>query len=548
MNMHDSPYMQSKSAHIQESLSNELFASESRRSSASPASCAYGTHDMAASYTSMAPYSPYSMPAYDSSLPTPVSIVGSPPMPERSEKMMSTYDQHGGGAQQLTPPTTSRPWPYTPSMTSASPAPMPVPTSAAGMLDAHTMEASHSPEQHHAVADSTPHFHWSTYGVSNDDAAEELPAPLPPHSMHPGVQSSLMIESPPYGLSAGPHVQLAPGLSHASIHPHPSDIRPLMGNSLHDQYDNLSNISLEYVQTYPSRRSAKARASRSSRLPKRGRAAHQTSTKNSMNYGGVHAVGMGPNKQPDAQNPTSDGAPKYLTLDAKAPEDSRYLVEVRCKMGDDKGKGMWEHIQQAYKERYGHKTKENLQMQLIRSVQSYAIWPKEEDEALKAAVKEYERRRYPEIRKIMKEKGGRRVWDWNDGSIAKRLVQMGVDEIDHQDPVKRTRRKRKSTVIPKSGGEPWVGCSNIPFNEPRELTREENDLLLEAYCKTEPQPSEQSHTDGAAEYPPASSAACNGGLNENQSARVAKQACDQYFASQSDQLYCGPNENTRYMS
>ncbi|KAI1436802.1 hypothetical protein GGR50DRAFT_171037 [Xylaria sp. CBS 124048] len=542
MDMHGPVYMSPKSVHIRESFSGELYAPEDRRLSASSSPCAYGSHDMA-SYTSISPYSTYSVSAYESSLPTPVSVVGSPPMLERSEKIMPSYDQHGGSAQQLTPPTTSRPWPYTPSMTSAAPASMTVPSSAAGMLDTHSIHASsHSPEHHTAMADPTPHFHWSTYGVSGDDGAEELSTS---QSMHHSVQSSLMIESPPYGLSPSPHGPLAPSLQGA-MNAHPTEMRPLMGNHIHDQFDNLSNISLEYVQTYPSRRTAKARASRSSRSAKRARTSHHGSTKSTANaYASAHAVDVATGAQADTRGSPQQSAPKYLALDAKAPEDSRYLVEVRCRMSDDKGKGMWEHIQQAYKERYGHKTKENLQMQLIRSVQSYAIWPEEEDEALRAAVKEYERRRYPEIRKIMKEKGGRRVWDWNDGSIAKRLVQMGIDEIDHQDPIKRSRRKRKSTVIPKSGGEPWVGCVNIPFNEPRELTREENELLLEAYCKTEAESSEQSRSDDTAEY---QSAPTSGSLSEKQSARVAKQACDQYLAGQTESLYSGQGAHARYVS
>lgn len=201
--------------------------------------------------------------------------------------------------------------------------------------------------------------------------------------------------------------------------------------------------------------------------------------------------------------------PEHLTFDAKAPEDSRFLLETRCQMSDDIGKGMWDHIQEAYKERYGRKTKEGLQMQLKRSVQSYAVWPKEEvslpsgveyrgeiakltsrqDQALKDAVEEYERRRYQEIRKIMREKGGRRVWDWNDGNIAKRLVQLGVDEIDNRDPIKKIRRKHKSTVRQKAGGEPWVGRVNIQYNsEPRELTTEEDEFLLQEFCKSESEP------------------------------------------------------------
>lgn len=142
----------------------------------------------------------------------------------------------------------------------------------------------------------------------------------------------------------------------------------------------------------------------------------------------------------------------------------------------------------------------------------------------------------------MKEKGGRRVWDWNEGSIAKRLVQMGVDEIDDRDPIKKTRRKRKSTVRQKSGGEPWVGCVNIQYNnEPRQLTVEENELLLETFCKQEidsPQPE-------ITEHPVTPNTDDGRDSSENQSARVAKQACDQMLARQGEHLYNGHNQ---YMS
>lgn len=140
----------------------------------------------------------------------------------------------------------------------------------------------------------------------------------------------------------------------------------------------------------------------------------------------------------------------------------------------------------------------------------------------------------------MKEKGGRRVWDWNDGNIAKRLVQLGVDEIDNRDPIKKIRRKHKSTVRQKAGGEPWAGCVSIQYNnEPRELTSEENELLLQEFCKTEPEPSQ----------PELVASSTNGNRNstqsQNPSARVAKQACGQMLSRQSEDLYTG---HTQYMS
>ncbi|TGJ88314.1 hypothetical protein E0Z10_g496 [Xylaria hypoxylon] len=524
--MDDSTYMSPRTSHMHEGLSRGSPC-EDKHSSATPDTSTYGTHDVSRSYTSVAPYSPYSAPAYDSPLSTPVSVTGSPSMQERSGKMLSTYNQHGGGSQQLTPPTTSRPWPYASNMASASPAPMTMQSSTAEMLDVHSLESSHSPEQHTAVVDPTSHFHWGAYGVSCTESTEELP----PQPLYASVQPSLLIRSPPYGMPPNTHVPLAPALSQVSIPPHPTNTQPLMANDMHHHFSNLNHISLEYGQAYPARKSSKARASRSNRLSKRGRNMDQNSTKTSGNNGGCAS--------PDTRVHLP---PQHLTLDAKAPEDSRFLVEMRCQMSDDKGKGMWEQIQRAYGERFGHKTKENLQMQLIRTVQSYAIWPESEDRALKDAAEEYERRRYPEIRKIMKEKGGRHVWDWNDGSIAKRLVQMGVDEIDQRDPIKRTRRKRKSTVRQKSGGEPWVGCVNIQYNsEPRQLTAEENDLLLDEFCKQDP----ESLQDDITEHPATSDIDGDRDSGESQSARVAKQACDQMLARRGEHMYNGQN---RYMS
>ncbi|KAI1368364.1 hypothetical protein F5Y08DRAFT_296498 [Xylaria arbuscula] len=528
IDMDDSAYMSPKTTHIHDGLSVGSPVYEGKHSPSPPPTSTFGSQDINRSYSSAPPYSPYSVPAYDSSLPTPVSVAGSPSMTERSVKMLSTYNEQGGTAQQLTPPTASRPWPYPPNMTSTSSAPMTVPTTTAEMLDINSLESSHSPEHHPAVVESGGHFHWGPYGVSSHDPTEELSPQISSQSLYSnGVPPAVLMRSPSYGVPPTTHVPLAPALS---MPPHPMDI--------HHQYSNLSHIALEFGAAYPSRKS-KARTSRSNRSAKRSRnnIDPRLSKSNGFGYNGENGNTMAASDAPEFP------LPQHLTLDPKAPEDSRFLVELRCQLSDDKGKGMWEQIQQAYKEQFGHKTKENLQMQLIRTVQSYAEWPESEDQALKDAAEEYERRRYPEIRKIMKEKGGRRVWDWNDGSIAKRLVQMGVDEIDHRDPVKRTRRKRKSTVRQKSGGEPWVGCVNLQYNpEPRQLTIEENELLLEAFCKTEPESPRQEDIldlqttpciDGAKES------------SESQSARVAKQACNQMLSGRSERLY---NRQNRFIS
>ncbi|KAI0506940.1 hypothetical protein F5B22DRAFT_429157 [Xylaria bambusicola] len=533
INMDESTYMSPKAAHIHNELPGGSPPCEEKHSPTPPPTSTYGSQDMTRSYSSVPPYSPYSVSAYESSLPTPVSVAGSPSATERSGKMLSTYNQQGGAAQQLTPPATSRPWSYTSDMTSTSSAPMTVPTTAAEMLDIDSLESSHSPEHHTTVVDSAPHFHWGTYGVSSHDSTEEMSPQLPYSTVPP----SLLIRSPSYGVAPSTHVPLTPALSQVSMPPHPVDTRTLMASDLHHQYSNLSHIALEFGASYPSRRS-KTRTNRSNRSVKRCRNIDPSLSKNN----GIGYNSENPNVMTGTNAPELP-PPQQLTLDPKAPEDSRFLVDLRCQLSDDKGKGMWEQIQQAYKEHYGHKTKENLQMQLIRTVQSYAEWPESEDQALKEAAEEYERRRYPEIRKIMKEKGGRRVWDWNDGSIAKRLVQMGVDEIDQRDPIKRTRRKRKSTVRQKSGGEPWVGCVNIQYNpEPRQLSVEEDEMLLEAFCKTEPESPRPEHV------PEHRATSCTGGdkdTDDDPSARVAKQACDQMLSERGERFYNGQN---RYMA
>ncbi|KAI1115742.1 hypothetical protein F5Y14DRAFT_113297 [Nemania sp. NC0429] len=454
--MHDSRYMTSSTVHMDDHISVGTPPSEDRHSSATSSASPYGSQDMARPYASVSPYSSYSsIPAYDSSLPTPVSVAGSPPMPERRNKMLSAYNQHGERSQRLTPPTTSRAWSYAPTMTSAPSDSMTVPSSAAEMLGIHHLESPHSPEQQSTVVDPTQHFHWSTYGVSSHDPTDELSSPpLPSQSLYPNVPPSMLMGPPYDGLPTPAQVALAPALSHISMPTHPADPRPLMAQHLQQQFDDLSNISLEFGQAYPARKS-KARVNRSGRQLKRDRNMPPPSANNTdrgYNNGNTNPMTASTSSNIPESKPT-----EHLTFDDKAPEDSRFLLETRCQMSDGLGKGMWDHIQEAYKERYGRKTKEGLQMQLKRSVQSYAVWPKEEDQALKDAVEEYERRRYAEIRRIMKEKGGRRVWDWNDGNIAKRLVQLGVDEIDNRDQVKKARRKHKSTVRQKAGGEPWEG-------------------------------------------------------------------------------------------
>jgi len=141
----------------------------------------------------------------------------------------------------------------------------------------------------------------------------------------------------------------------------------------------------------------------------------------------------------------------------------------------------------------------------------------------------------------MKDKGGRRVWSWNEGCIAKQLAMLGVDEIVKTGKV---RRKRKYAARETTGGEAWTAVPNNPFNtEPRILTHEEDEILLQAFCKLDSaSPPPEQLAGVAANSPPASNPGANRSSCQSQSTRVAKQACEQMMARQDEQTYNGHDQ------
>ncbi|KAI1816888.1 hypothetical protein GGS20DRAFT_148249 [Poronia punctata] len=527
--MDDSTYIPTETAHMHDTLSVGSPHSQDTHSSATQSTSVYGSQDLTGSYTaSVTPFSPY--PSYDTSLPTPISVTGSPSLSERSHKMPPTYNQHEG-PQALTPPEGARQWPY-PGMTGAPTASMTVPSTSAEMLNMQSLHSSQSPEQHPTAPDPTPHFHWGQYTVSDQSANDDMSQS---HSMfNSNVTPSLLVRSPPqYGLS---HVPLAPAVPHGSMPSHVTGAQPLMPQDLHPQYQNLSNISLEYGQAYPSR--SRAKSGRTERPPKRGRKpATNMSGSSGDGYGSASAEAVSAHAHMGKQASISVGSPRMLALDPKAPEDCRFLVEMRSRMSVGKGKDMWNQIQQAYHERFGGelKTKENLQMLLIRTVQKYAIWPDDEIRALKAAVEKYERNRYSEIRRIMKEEGGRRVWDWNQGCIAKQLVMLGIDEIDHSFP-KKVRRRRKHAVRESTGGEAWTACDNLQYNtQLRELTGQEEESIIESFYN--PDTGSPRQVESMTEHLPASSSGGGRVPRRSQDVLVARQARDEMMSRQDEKLY-----------
>lgn len=74
----------------------------------------------------------------------------------------------------------------------------------------------------------------------------------------------------------------------------------------------------------------------------------------------------------------SSAPPPKLELSDDCPEKLRYLLDLRYRFQDGKGKGMWETIHQRWADRYEPKAKEALQMDVNRAVYKYGIWPASE--------------------------------------------------------------------------------------------------------------------------------------------------------------------------
>lgn len=75
----------------------------------------------------------------------------------------------------------------------------------------------------------------------------------------------------------------------------------------------------------------------------------------------------------------SDDEEEELTLRDDAPEDDKYLFQLRKEFLSEKGKGMWEEMKAKYSEKHqGNWEKAALQMKVSRAVARYGVWPAKE--------------------------------------------------------------------------------------------------------------------------------------------------------------------------
>ncbi|EMR70411.1 hypothetical protein UCREL1_2555 [Eutypa lata UCREL1] len=430
------------------------------------------------------------------------------------------------------------------------------------MLEMHGLEASHSPpEDQGQPLVSEAHWDWGHYGVSCTEPQADMSPQLAhqslfPVNMPPNVAPSALVR-PPMSLNPS-NLPLAPAGAHVPVLQHSPDPRNLgpsvnpMAHMGHHHYPPIPNQPPVLMEFAPSRkRNSKQRSGRSRRAP-RGGVSNRASI-NGNGYRGYDGSQQQFGTSPDQQTKAQRTLAEQITLSDDAPEADRYLFELRNSMLESKGKGMWEALQSAFTDRYGPKERAALQMQLSRAVMKHGQWPESEDEALRKAVAEVNRRRYNDIAKVMKEHGGCRAWDFSDLHISKRMVELGLEEYDPEEPSKRVRRARKPTarrttsVAWSTGYHQHQQHQQQQHPPVRTLTLEQEEHLLQQFCKPDPEtpPPAAEPIDelmaGNGDSPHHSNqnddATIKGDPGRADSARVAKRACEQMFNKSGNPIY-----------
>jgi hypothetical protein len=254
-------------------------------------------------------------------------------------------------------------------------------------------------------------------------------------------------------------------------HPHPSHYRP---HSTHvGGIEDLRDPAMLMGPYPPHGAPSPGRRSQPRKKPSPSR--KQSRTPRTTPYVGSDAGG---------QFKLEDDDLEELTLRDDAPEDDKYLFQLRKEYISEKGKGMWEEIKARYSEKHqGNWEKAALQMKISRAVARYGVWPDKEVrkliapvlfspltemltshphhqvDRLKEAFDYFEEMRYQFIIARMKENGGCRVWDGKKPHVVSMVVMMGLEEQQVNEKSGTRRRKQKAARrqgSPQNGGQPPV--------------------------------------------------------------------------------------------
>ncbi len=323
--------------------------------------------------------------AADSTLLTPVSSAGSPPLQQRqATKTMRNYHQTQNGpavTQAPTPPNTSKLYysSYGIDSSSQGSSPMTVQVTEAAHFDMAPYMAHSPPGGHHAPSPKAevpppidPYLgHFTVSGGSEPEVSHH------PFQEHYQFASVDIDPTAQFLTRQQQHVPVsAPHMHHRmSSNGVPAPIMtqqyrpqsiPRIGGieDLRGDPSMLLGPYSPHPSLSPGRRPVPP--------PRKSKAPTKKGSRNTPKT--TPHIGSG-----EGQGGLDGEEREELTLRDDAPEDDKYLFQLRKEFISEKGKGMWEEMKAKYSEKnQGNWEKAALQMKVSRAVAKYGVWPKKE--------------------------------------------------------------------------------------------------------------------------------------------------------------------------
>ncbi|KAA8636194.1 hypothetical protein SMACR_04989 [Sordaria macrospora] len=466
-----------------------------------PHTVAYSPPELDLGPFSVSGISSFNYPAtVDTTLLTPISGSESPPLNQMPSPKTEDYTSQSAMSLHAvpTPPHTGRTY-YSPYESQDSPSMSGLPS----VTEAHQFNQSSAymaSNPHHAISPK-PEFppgpsdpYLGSYSVSTSHGGEVSQHPFPEYPHFPGVEvdpaSGYMYrtQQPHPNIHGSPmdHRMAFNGQAPQLTHPNHSQYRPQTTPRIAG-FDELRGDPTMFLSQYPSHTPtiapSKRKRQEKSKTSKPGKASSRTS-KESPRPGYTDG---------SAAYQEGEGNKEELILHDDAPEDDKFLFQLRKEHISEKGKGMWEEMKAKYSERHhGNWEKAALQMKISRAVAKFGVWPEQEIQRLKEAFFQDEEKRYQRLIAHMKEKGGCKIWDWKPQHISAMLIKLGLEDAKIEEKTGTRRRKklekRKHTssalhggaaystphqnMVPDwSGGSVGLGLHNVfPNNHPQQQT------------------------------------------------------------------------------
>ena len=322
----------------------------------------------------------------DTTLLTPISGSESPPLNQMPSPKTEDYTSQSAMSLHAvpTPPHTGRTY-YSPYESQDSPSMSGLPS----VTEAHQFNQSSAymaSNPHHAISPK-PEFppgpsdpYLGSYSVSTSHGGEVSQHPFPEYPHFPGVEvdpaSGYMYrtQQPHPNIHGSPmdHRMAFNGQAPQLTHPNHSQYRPQTTPRIAG-FDELRGDPTMFLSQYPSHTPtiapSKRKRQEKSKTSKPGKASSRTS-KESPRPGYTDG---------SAAYQEGEGNKEELILHDDAPEDDKFLFQLRKEHISEKGKGMWEEMKAKYSERHqGNWEKAALQMKISRAVAKFGVWPEQE--------------------------------------------------------------------------------------------------------------------------------------------------------------------------